>query len=303
MSDLEKRRLRVSGGEIAYLDLGDAEDPAVVLLHGFPTSSHLWRSVAPLFAPWMRVVVPDLLGCGDSDKPADAALGLHAQAGYVRELLDGLGIGSCAAVGHAFGGGIVQVLATQGRLDAMVLVDSIAFDAWPSEVVREAQAHVGSEAPGLSEALVRTALELGMRRPERLAAEDLAEYVRPYAGPEGADACRRSLLALDGVGLEDIGPELERLEIPALVLWGEEDPLYPPQLAERLGDVLPMAAVALLPGCSHFLPEDAPETIAPLMFEYLRSRYLGTPHTHAAGPVVVELGRPPSTRTQEKEDV
>ena len=77
------------------------------------------------------------------------------------------------------------------------------------------------------------------------------------------------------------------------VLWGEDDPYLPPALAERLGETISTASVALLPGCSHLLPEDAPETLAPLLFEYLRSRYLQTPHTHEAGPVVVELGRRP----------
>jgi hypothetical protein len=60
-----------------------------------------------------------------------------------------------------------------------------------------------------------------------------------------------------------------------------------------------MSSLALVPGCSHFLPEDAPETIAPLMFEYLRSKYLQIPHVHdVAGPVVLELGR----RLQEVEE-
>ena len=294
MSQEEKRRLRVSAGELAYLELGDADAPAVVFLHGFPTSSYLWRHVAPLLAPWMRVIVLDLLGAGDSDKPSSASIGLEAQAGYVRELLGGLGIGSFAVVGHGFGGGIAQRLALDGGVRAMVLVDSAAFDAWPGPPTREAQSQAPESGDALAAAMIRTALELGISHHERLGDEAVAEYRRPFAGEEGSAACFRFLKALDGVGLAGIEPELARLEIPTLVLWGEEDPFHPAELAERLGDVLPMASVALLPGCSHFLPEEAPETIGPLIFEYLRSRYLGAPHTHAGGPVVVELGmRPP----------
>ena len=293
MSRDEKGRYRVSAGELAYLELGDPEDPAVVFLHGFPSSSYLWRHVAPLLAPWMRVIVPDLLGAGDSDKPASAALGLRAQAGYIRELLGGLGITSFAVVGHGFGGGVAQRLALEGGVGAMVLVDAAAFDAWPGEPTREAQSQAPTSGPALAEAVVRTALELGIRHRNRLTEDDIAEYLRPFGGEEGSAACFRFLRALDGEGLVGIEPELGRLQVPTLVLWGEEDPFHPAELAERLGDALPMASVALLPGCSHFLPEEVPETIGPLMFEYLRSRYLGAPHTHAGGPVTVELGRRP----------
>lgn len=290
----ERRRVRTAGGELAVIEHGDPQDPAVVFLHGFPTSSYLWRNVAPLFAPWMRVVVPDLLGCGDSDHPQDAPLDLVAQTGYVREVLDELGLREVAAVGHGFGGGIAQLLAFEGRATAMVLVDPIAFDAWPSEAAARARDRAAAGEPGLGASVVRAAFERGIGHPERLTEADLAEYLRPFEGPDGDAACARFLLALDGHGLEDSTSELAGLEVPALVLWGEDDPYLPAELAERFADVLPMATVALLPGCSHFLPEDAAETIAPLMFEYLRSRYLGTPHTHTGGPVVVDLGlRPP----------
>lgn len=298
MSPSEKRRLRVSAGELAYLELGEPDTPAVVLLHGFPSSSYLWRHVAPLFAPWMRVIVPDLLGAGDSEKAPGAPLGLVAQTGYVRELLEALEVSSFAAVGHGFGGGIAQLLALQGGVGALILADTIGFDAWPSEPTREAQSQAPADDPAMVAALIRTVFQLGVRHAERLTQDDLTEYLRPFTGPGGAAAFSRLLLALDGRGLENSRPALERLEVPTLVLWGEEDAFIPSELAERFGDVLPMASVALLPGCSHFLPEEAPETIGPLMFEYLRSRYLGAPHTHTGGPVTVELGR----RPPEKED-
>lgn len=292
MSD--PRRLRTSAGEISFRELGDPEAPAVVLLHGFPTSSHLWRSLAPMLAPMLRVLVPDLVGAGDSDKPSDAPLHLPAQARYLTEWLDALGIDRVAAVGHGVGGGLAQLLALEGRAATMVLIDAAAFDAWPSEAAREAQAHAPSEDPALVAAAIRTAFELGTRREGRRTETDLAEYTRPFAGAEGARAFSRWLLALDGRGLPD-AEALGRLEVPTLVLWGEDDPFLPAAMAERLGEALPMASVALLPGCGHFLPEEAPETIGPLIAEYLRSRYLGRPHTHEAGPVRVELGRrPPS---------
>jgi len=174
VSEGVERRLGVSGGELAYRDLGDPEDPAVLLLHGFPASSYLWRNVAPLLEPWMRVIAPDLLGAGDSDKPPDAQLGIEAQARYVRELLGSLGVSSFAAIGQGLGGGVAQLLALEGGVRTLVLIDSVAFEAWPSASVLDAQRRASSGTE-VAAALVDAAFEAGVRQEGRLTAEDLAE--------------------------------------------------------------------------------------------------------------------------------
>ena len=74
-----------------------------------------------------------------------------------------------------------------------------------------------------------------------------------------------------------------------LVVWGEEDPYQPVEHAERLGELLPGATVAVLPGCGHFVTEDAAETVLPLISDFLGVHHLGRGHAHA-GPTPVELG-------------
>jgi pimeloyl-ACP methyl ester carboxylesterase len=288
---LDKRRLRLSAGTVAFVEEGDPDDPAIVFLHGYPTSSYLWREFVPLFAPWYHVIAPDLLGSGDSAKPVSAPLDVRAQAGYVRELLSELGVGTFAVVGHGAGGGIAQVLAVRAEVRAMVLIDSIAFAAWPTPLVREVQR---SEHPAeLTGEFMPRWLRSGMGRSERLTAETVREYLRPFQGPEGADALLRLVRALDGTGLTGLEADLQALDIPVLLLWGEDDRYLPVEVAERLNDLIPTSSLAVLPGCSHFLTEDAAETIAPLMFEYLRSKYLGRPHTHGTDRVMVQLQRTP----------
>jgi pimeloyl-ACP methyl ester carboxylesterase len=187
---------------------GGLEAPPVVLLHGSASDASMWDPLAPLLAPWMRVVTPEIPVHGD----------LAARTGDVRRALDAAGVGTAALVGHAEGAAIAELLAIEARADALVLMDALPLDA-------------------------------------------------------DAEAC------------------LAGLEIPALVIWGEDDDVVDAAYAERLGDVLPMAAVALLPGCGHHVLADAPETVASLVFQWLRSRYLRVEHRHEPGPVVVELGR------------
>jgi pimeloyl-ACP methyl ester carboxylesterase len=271
----EKRRAAVSGGEIAFVEAGDPAAPPVVLIAGALTSSYLWRRLIPLLSPWMRVIAPDLLSSGDSAPAPDADLTLRGHADSVRELLRGLGVERFAVAGHGHGGGVAQLLALGDDVETLVLVDSIAFDARPRVDVED-----------------RLELE-GWTARVPLSDDDLEEYLRPFRGEEGLARLRRVASSLGGEELAGLEPRLAALEVPALVLWGEEDALIDVSLAERLGEALPWATVALLPGCGHLLLEDAPETAAPLIFQWLRARYLKIEHRHEEGPVTVYLGRRP----------
>ncbi len=297
ISAAEKLRVRTSGGDIAYVDAGAPDAPPVLLLHGFPLSSFEWRDLLPLFASRFRVIAPDLLGSGDSDKPVGRSLDLGAQAGYMRELLVQLGIEQLAVVGHSVGGGIAQLLALDGAgVEALVLVDSISVDGWAAGRLGEIQP--GSTRPGLPAdvgTIVRRVFDLGMLHRARVSDHHLAEYLRPFDGDEGAAAFVRVAASIDGAGLKGREEGLASLEIPVLMLWGEDDPFLPVEIAERLNEAIPSSTLGLLPGCGHFLIDEAPDTLGPMIFEYLRARYLRAPHGHAdtTGVVALQLERRP----------
>lgn len=249
------RRFASAGGELTYLDEGEGE--VVVLLHGWPTSSFLWRRLTPLLAARFRVLVPDL--AGDS---------IAAQAAGVRELLTHLGVERFAAIGHSYGGGVAQLLALDvAGLDAMLLLDSVAFDVAPPADLDP-----------------RTFLERGSVEFASLSATDLAGYLDAAAAtppPQLGDA----LLGHEA--------ELAAWKFPVMLLWGEDDPFVPMAVAERLNDAIPASTLGVVPESGHFLLDDAFDSIGVLIAEYLRSRYLGAPHGHE-GIVMLQLEqRPP----------
>ena len=92
------------------------------------------------------------------------------------------------------------------------------------------------------------------------------------------------------------GIERSKLEVvegaDRLLVWGEEDPFLPVEVADRLNELLGGSTLALLPGCSHFVTEEAPETLVPLVAEYLRARYLGETHGHEHAQPLIQLRRP-----------
>jgi 2-hydroxymuconate-semialdehyde hydrolase len=177
-------------------------------------------------------------------------------------------------------------------------VDSIAFDAWPSEATKALQRLAPDEQ---REDVIRGAfdafLDKAIAKPERRTQELRNAYLAPFTGQEGVRAFFRGIHAADGAGLTGKEDELANLTCPTLILWGENDPYLPVEVAEGLNDAIPTSSLAVLPGCSYLLPEDAPETIAPLAFDYLRSKYLGRPHSHGEpGAVSISLERRPPGR-------
>jgi 2-hydroxymuconate-semialdehyde hydrolase len=290
---LERRLASVSGGVIAYADLG--EGAPVLLLHGFPTNADLWRREAWLLAQRMRVIVPDLLGYGMSEKPSGPDLSEQAHGGYMKELLLSLKIEDLAIVGHDIGGGVAQMLTLDGGLDvrALVLLDSVCFDAWPIEGVKMLQeATAEQESEGFMEEIVRLTFDLGVAHKDRLEPDAVEAYIAPWRGEPSAFF--RAARAITGRGLAGRDEELAALDLPAMMIWGEDDPFLDSGLAERLGETIPGSTVALLPGCSHFVTEEASQTVGPPIFEYLRSRYVGEAHHHDGGPVEIYLERPPN---------
>jgi 2-hydroxymuconate-semialdehyde hydrolase len=292
------RRAAIPGGELAYLDEG--KGPAVVLLHGTLTSSRLWREFVPLLAGRFRVIAPDLLGHGASTPTAEARLDIAGHARAVHELLVEIGVDRFAVVGHGSGGGVAQLLALDGDgVDAMVLLDTVAFDGWPAPPIRTMQDRIvaldGLPDQDVIEAFVRATFDLGMRQHARFPDAALDEYIEQWRGPGGALRFARSIEGADGDGLAGREGDLGGIEFPVLILWGEDDPFLPSSLGERLNDAMPSSTLGLLPGCGHFLPEEAPETIAPMIAEYLRARFLNEPHGHAGseGIVMLQLERRP----------
>lgn len=90
--------------------------------------------------------------------------------------------------------------------------------------------------------------------------------------------------------------DLAAFDFPVLLLWGEDDDVVPVAIAEELNDAIPTSTLGVVPGVGHDLPAEAAATVAPIVFEYLRARYLKAPHGHDHGHdgiVRIQLERRP----------
>jgi pimeloyl-ACP methyl ester carboxylesterase len=239
----------------------------IVLLHGFPTSSHLWSDVVPLLPEGHRVVVVDLLGYGRSDKASQAAaLDLRSHADRVVAMLDHLGINFACFVGHDIGGGVAQSVAVRSphRVSRLCLIDSVAFDAWPTRAVKLARAMLPLTRH-LPASWILTIVRSEMLRgyvDSDKGAHDVDVYLRPFLEESGRDALMHHLEALDSSETQALAPRLKDIVSPTAILWGERDPFLPVSIGERLRDAIRGSTLEIVPGARHYLPEESAQTVA-----------------------------------------
>lgn len=264
----------VGGRRLYYYAAGTrgAGNP-IILLHGFPTSSHLWSDVVPLLPPGYRVVVLDFLGYGRSDPPGDADLSLRGHAERLRALMDSLGIATATIVGHHLGGGVAQAFAAAyaARVERLGLLHSIGFDATVTGTLALTRAFlpfVRMLPPSAIHRLVRREMATWYADAYR-GAHSIDQYLRPFSG-RGARLLLRHLAALEPRETMAIANDLATLQMPAVVMSGREDRVVPSSVADRLASALPNATLDFVDDVRHFTPEETPERVARLIDALLR---------------------------------
>jgi pimeloyl-ACP methyl ester carboxylesterase len=259
--------LDLSGARLYYYAAGTrGAGVPVVFVHGFPTSGHLWSDVVPLMAPGHRLVVLDLLGYGRSDRPQGRPVHVRAHAERIVELMDELRIHRACIVGHGIGGGIAQSLAVRHpeRVSHLCLVDSVAFDRWPTLEARFARATLPLTRflpPSTIVAIARRDLERGYSDAAR-ASHSMDLYLRPFLGEDGRAALVSHVHGLTSRETRKLGRQLRKISAPTTILWGENDRVTPLAVGRALKESIPGATLQVLPDCRHFTPEEAPRQVA-----------------------------------------
>jgi haloalkane dehalogenase len=257
--------LEFEGFRMHYVDEG-AGDP-IVLLHGEPTWSYLWRNIVPQLPG--RKIAPDLIGFGRSDKPEDIGwYSYDRHVGSVVALVEHLELTDLTLVVHDWGGPIGLRLAVEhpDRVARLVVLNTaIGGGRAPSETwlrFREVVRRLAGE------------LDIG-RLVEAGTAQGLPDEVRAaYDDPFPTPASKAGALAFpELVPAEPEHPNTEPMnrvrdalrtfDRPALVVWGAEDRVLPLRVAEMFVSLLPNAeGPVAIEGASHFLQEDKPDEVA-----------------------------------------
>ncbi|MDN4481250.1 alpha/beta fold hydrolase [Demequina muriae] len=250
--------LRWRGRTVAWDLLGDG--PPVVLLHGTPWSSALWRPIAEVLAERFTVHLWDMPGYGASSKDPDHAVDLGVQGELFAYLLGEWGLDRPHVVAHDFGGAVAlrARLLHGARYASLCLVDVVALSPWGSPfftLVKE-HADVFAQLPpaihrGAVEAYIRGASHRG------LADDDLAMLVEPWLGDDGQAAFYRQIAQADERFTDEVEPLCGAIDDPTHIVWGTDDTWIPVDRAQRLQRAIPGASLSLIEDAGHLIQLDA----------------------------------------------
>jgi pimeloyl-ACP methyl ester carboxylesterase len=277
------RFTEIDGRQVFYREAGDPSAPHVLLLHGAPASSHMFRDLIPLLAERFHVVAPDYLGFGFSDSPMidEFAYSFDSISGVVAGLADHLGLATYAIYVQDYGApvGWRLALADPTRITAVISQNGNAYVEgfgdifWPELWEHTERPTAQNEVPlraGLTLDSIRDQYVTGVGDPSLVSPDtwhsDFANLQRP-GNVEVALTLFRDYHT--NVELYPAVHEWFRTSRPpTLVVWGAGDPIFVPAGAEAFRADLPQAEIHLLDG-GHFLLETHAREVAALITDFL----------------------------------
>lgn len=282
MRTATRQRFRLSGGtELSFITAGEATQPAVLLLHGSPSSSRMFRDVVPELSQAAYVIAPDLPGFGESDVLQSPSFPAFGQA--ILELLDGLSIGSRYIYLHDYGAPVGLHIALQApeRVSGLIVQNGNAHRTGLGPQWGGTQAYWSHPTPE-NEAAATAHLTFEGTRDTYLsgAPPDVVARMSPEVWEEdwrvmnlpGRMDTQRSLIRDYGnyVGRFDaIADYLARRQPPALMVWGRHDPFFElDEILSWMQDLPRMEAHVLDAG--HKLLETHAASAVPLMLEFIK---------------------------------
>jgi pimeloyl-ACP methyl ester carboxylesterase len=283
MAGVHHRHASVEGRQLFYREAGDPDAPVIVLLHGFPSSSHMFRHLIPALGDDYRVIAPDLLGFGLSEAPPANSFRytFDALASLTAALLARLGVDRYAMYVQDYGApvGWRLALADPGSISAILTQNGNAYEAGFVESFWKTVWDFASDRTPETEAAVRAFLTLDATRWQYVTGvpdESLVDpdaWIHDYAllARPGNDEIQLALFqdyATNRPLYREVQAYFRESNVPLLAVWGRDDPIFAPAGAEAFRTDLPRAEIHLLDG-GHFLLETALDQVAPLVLEFL----------------------------------
>ena len=270
------RFAEVDGVRVHYQEAGRSEAPPIILIHGFASSNLVWSKVLlELADAGFRVIAPDLLGYGYSEKPRELDYTIGSQAGMIVGLLTKLGIERAVVVGSSYGGAVAAtiVLDNPALMEKLILVGAVTNNAPTRYLLMRL-----FSSPIIGDIL--SPLLMGSRRLLRRRMKRVYDR-HAWVMDERRVNARHLPLQTRGThraiirtvrrwDAERVSREAHLITLPTLVLWGDNDREVPLADGQRLQEKLPNSRLIVFRECGHLPHEEYPEAFTKVVTEFLR---------------------------------
>ncbi|MBE9013507.1 alpha/beta hydrolase [Pseudanabaenaceae cyanobacterium LEGE 13415] len=289
MSDSPWQHQFIEANQVRLHYVTQGEGDLVLLLHGFPEFWYSWRFQIPALARHFKVVVPDLRGYNDSEKP-ESGYDLDTLSADIRSLIDRLGYSRAHIVGHDWGGAIAWRFAQKfpNSLDRLALLSAPHPQRFAKDLLsnldqlRRSWYVLAFQVPTLPEWLIQSNVKAFVQNMLQEQAvrkgvftQDLVQKYQLALQKPGAIASAMNYyrqLFLSGHLIKDWMRSPDPISAPTLVLWGDEDSILSPKLMDGIEHwITAPFKFKLIPHCGHWIQQEAPQTVNRELIEFLRS--------------------------------
>ena len=244
-----------TGITMKYIEAGDPNGPAVLLIHGYTDSSFSYSRVIPLLDKRYRILAIDQRGHGETDKPENG-YEMSGLAGDAAAFLDAMGISSATVVGHSMGSFVAMQTALDhpGKVQRLVLIGTAAKAG--NDVVKELLDAVGTLTDPVPH---RFAYDFQIGTSSSSLPKEFIEGVVNESLRLPANVWKK---ALAGVAARDFTPDLKKIGVPVMIFWGEKETVFKRAEQEPLIKGLPNTRFIVYPESGHAPNWDQPERFA-----------------------------------------
>jgi len=263
--------IEIQGNSITYYREGNGEP--IIFVHGITTYSFIWKRVVPYFNNNFDIILVDLLGCGDSDKPLQEDFSLKRQAHMLYEFCQKLRISKCHMVCHDVGGGIGQIFAVNypNYLYDLTLINSVAYNFWPVQPIVAMRTPIIRQIAmaSLDYGMFELVVKRGLYNKTLLTDELMNHFWKPMKNSLGRKGFLHFAKCLDNKNLTEIENELRQLAMPVLIIRGEADVYLSASISEKLHSEIPTSQLIRIETGGHFIQEDEPEKISNSILNFI----------------------------------
>ena len=262
---MKEQFVTIDGNKIRYLESGGSEE-TIVLIHGLGASAERWEFVIPEFSKKHKVIVPDLIGFGHSDKPsADYTTDFFTN--FLGNFLNKLDIKKTHIIGSSLGGQITAEFTSKNQdiIKNLVLVS-------PSGIMKHStpalDAYVMAALyPNLAGA--KNAFEMMAGSTREVNEKIIEDFVKRMKLPNAKMAFMSTLLGLKNA--EVITKSLQKITVPSLIIWGEDDPVIPIKYADDFVSSIQDCRFYMMDNCGHTPYVDDPKRFSQLVLDFLEN--------------------------------